>query len=148
MIGILVLTSSLSSALHTLETPIPESLLKPRDYNPHPFEQSYHNYHGTHQHHSLNAIDTDYVGHSVYNIDVANSLPSRHPSNSVFRFLQFINKSPINDSFMLIKETFNVVVKHHINFHQHYHQARILVTCLLLTWRWSTIVNIMDLMIL
>lgn len=90
MIAVLVLTSSVISALHFKETPIPEALLKPRNFNHHPYGQNHLNYHPSH-HASvdLNAIDTDYVSHSVYNIDIQKPLPARHPSNGVYRFDMF-----------------------------------------------------------
>lgn len=86
MVAILIFTTNIINALHTLETPIREALLKPRNFNPHPYEQSYQNLHVAPQSAiNLNAIDTDYVENSVYNIDIDNSLPARHPSNSIFR---------------------------------------------------------------
>lgn len=87
MVAVLIFTTNTMSALHTFqETPIREALLKPRNFNPHPYEQSYQNLHVAPQAAiNLNAIDTDYVENSVYNIDIENSLPARHPSNHIYR---------------------------------------------------------------
>lgn len=86
MIVLWVLTSTVINALHTLETPIREAFLKPRNFNPHPYEQDFHYQHKQQASINLNAIDIDYVDHSVYNIDLDNSLKARHPSNGIFRF--------------------------------------------------------------
>lgn len=81
--------TSLHHGLRTLETPIPESLLKPRNFNPHPYEQ-YRTSSIT-----LNTIDTyplDYIGdNSILNVSpsVASPLTDeqvKHPGNGIYRF--------------------------------------------------------------
>lgn len=102
MIIILIVSSNVANALHAFkETPIPEALLKPRNFNPHPYEQHFphqHLHHHLHHQHQQQAIDInaistvgeDYVDNSIYN-DVSapreTSLPALHPANGIFRFL-------------------------------------------------------------
>lgn len=99
LILVLALTTNVTNALHTLETPIREALLKPRNFNPHPYDQHFgHHHHQHHIHHDrseqqaidINAIDTvgeDYIDNSVYNILPTQepSLPAFHPANHIYR---------------------------------------------------------------
>lgn len=96
-----ILIANTTGALHTLETPIREALLKPRNFNPHPYGAGYHHYHHVAQDEQqsgaidldLNAINggasDDYVDNNIYNVDVNEPIikfPARHPSNGIFRF--------------------------------------------------------------
>lgn len=104
MILLLILVYGDCNALHTLETPIREVLLKPRNFNPHPYEQSYH--HQLHHHNeepeviddinNIEPVSEDYVDNNVYNnVDgnnpsVRTTFPARHPANGIFRFNFFL----------------------------------------------------------
>lgn len=96
VIILLVLSTNVCHPLHTLEQPVRESLLRPRSYNPHPYQTAYH-------HHSqsdqlldgLNTIDSgaeNYVENNLFGLNglgqtIGSSLPARHPSNGLFRCL-------------------------------------------------------------
>lgn len=73
-----------SYTLHTLETPIRETFLKPRNFNPHPYKQSYYHLHDL-QSIDLNGITTNYIDPSVQNIKTTELFPARHPSNGIRR---------------------------------------------------------------
>lgn len=112
MILLLILVYGDCNALHTLETPIREVLLKPRNFNPHPYEQSYHQLHHQLHHHNeeqeviddinnIEPVSEDYVDNNVYNnVDgnnpsVRTTFPARHPANGIFRFKFFFFFSKI-----------------------------------------------------
>lgn len=92
-----VLITNANGALHPLETPIRESLLKPRNFNPHPYGSS--DYHFSMQHQEqqqqqsiidldtnlINEASDDYIDNNIYGIDTIPSFPARHPSNGIFR---------------------------------------------------------------
>lgn len=68
------------NALQNLESPVHESLLIPQSYNPHPYEQSYHN---NHNNHIVDRVNTNPITNPVYNIP---TISLRQPSNSISRF--------------------------------------------------------------
>lgn len=77
------------NSLHTLETPIPESLLKPRNYNPHPYQQ----YRSSSL--ALNSLDTyplEYIGdNSILDVSPSIATPfvqqqQKQPANGIYRF--------------------------------------------------------------
>lgn len=74
-------TTIVTGALTHLETPIREALLKPLNYNPHPYAH----------HQQQSAIDVNYnehnyVQHPVYSVNVVdNPLPGRHAANHLYR---------------------------------------------------------------
>lgn len=122
MIAILISTTNVTDALHTLESPIREASLKPLNYNPHPYEKThYTNHHTPHQAAiNLNSIDSDYIENSIYYTDLKKSLQARHPLNSIYRFCTLIIIK-----FPIYFPHFKLTVKHHINFRQLYRQVKI-----------------------
>lgn len=98
VIFLLIVTSNVCNPLHTLEQPVRESLLRPRNYNPHPYQPTYHLHtQGDRLIDGLNTIDsgTDtYVDTNLFNFNGLsqasdNPLPARHPSNGLYRCLSF-----------------------------------------------------------
>lgn len=97
--AIVCLSPNLGIALHTLESPIREALLKPRNYNPHPYEQSY-SYHNDYtvgiNPNTIENVD-NIAKNPFLNIPLEYTSPSQHPSNGVLRFNSFQSiLSPIN----------------------------------------------------
>lgn len=92
-----VLITNASGALHPLETPIRESLLKPRNFNPHPYVSSDYSFPVQHEEqqqqqsvidldiNSINEASDDYIDNNIYGIDTIPRFPARHPSNGIFR---------------------------------------------------------------
>lgn len=92
-----VLITNTSGALHPLETPIRESLLKPRNFNPHPYGSIDYNFPVQPQEeqqqqsaidldiNSINEATEDYIDNNIYEIDTIPRFPARHPSNGIFR---------------------------------------------------------------
>lgn len=91
-----VLITNTSGALHPLETPIRESLLKPRNFNPHPYGSSDYPFAVDQEQqqqqsvidldiNSINEASDDYIDNNIYGIDTIPRFPARHPSNGIFR---------------------------------------------------------------
>lgn len=92
-----VLITNTSGALHPLETPIRESLLKARNFNPHPYGSSDYHFPVQHQEqqqqhsvidvdiNSIKEVSDDYIDNNIYGIDTVPRFPARHPSNGIFR---------------------------------------------------------------
>lgn len=101
-----VLITNTSGSLHPLETPIRESLLKPRNFNPHPYESSDYHFPVQHQEqqqpqsvidldiNSFNEASDDYIDNNIYGIDTVPRFPARHPSNGIFRLGKVKSKYP------------------------------------------------------
>lgn len=83
----LVLVFPTTYTLHTLETPIREAFLKPRNFNPHPYKQPYYHLHDF-QSTDLNGITTNYIDidQAVHNTKTTELFPARHPSNGIRRY--------------------------------------------------------------
>lgn len=84
----MILFSIISSAykLHTLETPIREAYLEPRDFNPHPYKQNLHNPLYDHQ----TSIDLDtvtpvHIHQAALSINKDRPFAAR-PSNDIKRY--------------------------------------------------------------
>lgn len=87
----MVFCSLLSSTytLHTLETPIREALLKPRNFNPHPYGQNLYNHQATIDVGVITAHDTD---QNIPITDAVETFPARYPSNGIERFVNLMKE--------------------------------------------------------
>lgn len=91
VIFLLVLSSNMCNPLHTLEQAVREPLLRPRNFNPHPY-QSYHTQ-SDRLFDGINIVNSgaeSYVDNSLFTLNglgrtLENPLPARHPSNGLFR---------------------------------------------------------------
>lgn len=92
----LILVFPTTYTLHTLETPIREAFLKPRNFNPHPYKQpSYHLHDETSI--NLNGITTNYIDQAVHNAKTSELFPARQPSNGIRRCSDLENKDRYNE---------------------------------------------------
>lgn len=109
VIFLVVLSMNVCHPLHTLEQPVRESLLRPRSYNPHPYQAYHHHSQSDQLLDGLNAIDSgaeNYVGSSVFGFNglgqaIGSSLPARHPSNGLYRCTTFSNNQTFSHSLSL-----------------------------------------------
>lgn len=71
--------------LHTLETPIREAFLRPRNFNPHPYKQNYYNHlYDLQTNIDLNGVTSNYI-EDAHNTKTGEFFPARHPSNGIRR---------------------------------------------------------------
>lgn len=86
---ILISVFSTTCTLHILETPIREAFLKPRNFNPHPYTQKFHNhFYDIQSTIDLNDITANYIDQTAKNIETGELFPAIHPSNGIRRSVE------------------------------------------------------------